>query len=222
MERQNTVLLIVVAVATLLVAVVGATFAYYTATTTNTGAGESGNVTTTTVGNVTLNMSATTTTNKLEYPGGFLVVGALVTGTHTGDTAYNTTYTVNGTINNGTKTQLEWSLYELGTAVAEPVTGCTVKETAASGETRYTYEGCSLNIAFSSTAKVTNGTVAASSNGTVTVPAETLTTTQAGAKTYYYLVVKYPETNENQNADQNATITAALTSISGGTAVVDN
>ena len=37
MEKKNTVLLTVIAVATLLVAVVGATFAYFTASNSSTG-----------------------------------------------------------------------------------------------------------------------------------------------------------------------------------------
>lgn len=63
MDRKNTLLLTVIAVATLLVAVVGATFAYFTA---QTGAGASANVTVT-----------TSTSDALEYGSfGAIVINA--------------------------------------------------------------------------------------------------------------------------------------------------
>ena len=46
MEKKNTILLTVIAVATLLVAVVGATFAYFTATNSTSGEGGTTDVTT--------------------------------------------------------------------------------------------------------------------------------------------------------------------------------
>ena len=54
MERKNTMLLTVIAVATLLVAVVGATFAYYSVTGTNTSTTNTVSTTTQKVGTVTL------------------------------------------------------------------------------------------------------------------------------------------------------------------------
>ena len=58
MEKKNTILLTVIAVATLLVAVVGATFAYFTATTqTGTGAGTTATDTATTVGGTNLELA---------------------------------------------------------------------------------------------------------------------------------------------------------------------
>ena len=224
MENKNSVLLVVVTVCALVFGAIGVSFAFYTASTTNSGSGQSGSITTATVGDVTLTMAATTTTNSLQYPGGYLVVGASVTGKHTGSTAYNTTYTVNGTIANKTKTQLNWTLYEVSSTVATPVSGCTVKETAAAGTTQYTYNGCTVSTTITGGTKVKNGTAAAATtagtavNTTVTATGETLTTTTAGKVTYYYLVVEYPETNANQDADQGQGITASLTSISNGTA----
>ena len=218
MERKNTVLLTVIAVATLLVAVVGATFAYFTASTANGGAGESASVTTTTVGDVELNMSTVTTSNDLDYPGGFLVVGAKVEATADSG-SYATTYTVNGTVSNNTRTALNWTLYERSSVVANPVAGCDLKETAAAGETQYYYEGCNVTALTEGATKVDEGTVTAGSettagSATIAAAGETLDT---GASTYYYLVVEYPN-GGNQDADQGKTITASLTSVSNGTA----
>lgn len=217
MEKKNTVLLTVIAVATLLVAVVGATFAYFTATTTPAGNGGQADVTTTTVGNVDLTMAATTVSNELKYPGGYLAVGASVTATDT-DTAYDydLTYTVNGTITNGTATELTWTLYEVSAEVATPISGCTLSETAA-GETQYKYTGCTVATALTGGTEVKTGTVAASGSETVTATLETLKTSNVGTVTYYYLVVNYPD-NGNQNADQNKTISAELTSVTSAVA----
>ena len=218
MERKNTVLLTVIAVATLLVAVVGATFAYFTATTTPAGEGGTSTVTTTTVGNVSLNMAATTVTNELKYPGGYLAVGASVTASDT-DTAYdyNLTYTVNGTITNNTKTELTWTLYEVASTVATPISGCSLKETANGSETQYEYQGCTVATALTGGTKVANGTVDAEGTETVTAALETLKSTNAGATTYYYLVVNYPSSG-NQNDDQNKSITATLTNVTSAVA----
>lgn len=234
MEKKNTVLLTVIAVATLLVAVVGATFAYFTATTTPSGNGGSADVTTTTVGSVDLKMAPVTITNELKYPGGKLVVGASVTGKDT-DTAidFDTTYTVKGTITNNTKTELTWALYEISTEATTPISGCTVNEdsTTQPGETRYSYTGCTVDAAILAGTKVANGTVAAATTtgegesavttaGTATIAAanETLTTSNAGTATYYYLVVDYPD-NGNQNDDQNKQVVAQLTGLDAAVAV---
>jgi len=217
MERKNAVLLTVIAVATLLVAVVGATFAYFTATTTPTGEGGTGTVTTTTVGDIDLTMAATSVTNELKYPGGYLAVGASVTATHEGNAAYNLTYDVNGTINNGTNTQLSWTLYEVASTVANPVTGCTLEETKEGSETRYNYTGCTVSTTLTASTPVKTGTVAAKTNGNVLATGETLTSSTSGTVTYYYLVVSYPNSG-NQDTDQGANITATLTNVTNAVA----
>lgn len=101
MEKKNTILLTVIAVATLLVAVVGATFAYFTATATNDGDGSStGVVNTATVASVKLTTADAGKSQRTVYPGtmnyaAMSVVGSKdVTGTATVDTDYNMTYTV--------------------------------------------------------------------------------------------------------------------------------
>lgn len=228
MEKKNTVLLTVIAVATLLVAVVGATFAYFTATTTPTGNGGTTDVTTTTVGNVALAMDPVTVTNELKYPGGKLVIGASVTASDT-DTAkdFDLTYRVNGTITNNTNTELTWTLYEISTAATTPISGCTVNEdsTTQPGETRYSYTGCTVDPDILGGTEVTKGTVAAATTtgegesatttaGTATIAAagEKLTTSNTGTATYYYLVIDYPD-NGPQNADQGKQVLASLTSV---------
>lgn len=223
MEKKNTVLLTVIAVATLLVAVVGATFAYFTATTTPSGNGGTTDVTTTTVGNVTLKMAPETVTNELKYPGGILVVGANVTAADT-DTAKNfdLAYKVNAKITNNTKTELTYTLYRVNAKSDTPISGCTVNEdsTTQAGETRYSYTGCTVDTAITTGGtSVKTGTVAATGDdGTavvenITVENQEITTADGtGTVTYYYLVVNYPD-NGNQNADQNKQVLAELSSV---------
>ena len=68
MDKKNTVLLTIIAVATLLVAVVGATFAYFGVTTLNTSNSTSASVTTQSIGTVTLAANATTLKISTEAP----------------------------------------------------------------------------------------------------------------------------------------------------------
>ena len=234
MEKKNTILLTVIAVATLLVAVVGATFAYFTAT---TGAGDPNDTATTgtatTVGGVNLVMTADTSSNDIAYPGGYVVAGVNVTATNSDTTNnYTTTYQVNGTITNNTKTQLNWTLYRVTSSIANPVTpdSCQRQEAAqGDGTTRYWYEDCTLDASLTGdTYKVTKGTAAAATTAgtpqetTVTATGETLDVdADSDATVYYYLVVEYPNNaSAPQDADQGQTISVILTNVSNGSSVV--
>lgn len=226
MEKKNTILLTVIAVATLLVAVVGATFAYFTAANSTSGSGGSANVSTDTVGAVNLAMKAVTITNELKYPGGFLVVGAKVTATDTDtNNDFDVTYTVNGTITNNTRTELSWTLYEIATEETEPTTGCTLEQTQVGNEMRYSYaDTCAANATITGGTRVDGGTVAAYSTEAVTQPVtaanEALKSSNSGTVTYYYLVVEYPDTDQKQDQDQGQNITASITEITNAQAEV--
>lgn len=179
MEKKNTVLLTVIAVATLLVAVVGATFAYFTATanTDNTGAGSTNVQTRNDVGGVELKLAANTvsTDGDIQYPGGYVVTGATVTAKSLGTDNYNVNYTLNGTITNGTDTELKYKVYQTTTQVTgKMVDECTMRQYQATvdgkTELRYTYMNadnsattCTVNtgITTGSTVLVADGTVAA-------------------------------------------------------------
>lgn len=151
MEKKNTVLLTVIAVATLLVAVVGATFAYFTAQTTANGSSNETSVTTRSeVGGVTLTLANQTATGSdITYPGGYVVNGGVVTATSTGTDNYTVNYTLNGTITNATDTALSYKVVRLAAPLASEaqgantgsaaVYGCTMRSYAAGTDTRYTY-----------------------------------------------------------------------------------
>ena len=118
MERKNTVLLTVIAVATLLVAVVGATFAYFTATNKNNdiSGANAGEITTTKLGNTTFSFEGKSLEESyLEYPGGLAVFGSKAQFTKNDGEADDNTYNLNFDLEidykNQTGTDLYWALY---------------------------------------------------------------------------------------------------------------
>ena len=116
MERRNTILLTVIAIATLLVAVVGATFAYFTAT-TNPGGTNNQNVNTNTakIGGINFNFNSQSTKHEyLNYPGGVAVFGAKadISKAQSEDTNnYDVSYNLKIVYTNDTSTDLNWELY---------------------------------------------------------------------------------------------------------------
>lgn len=214
MERKNTILLTVIAVATLLVAVVGATFAYFTATTTSSGTGDTATGTTATVNNVTLNTSPAANQSQIDYPGGALVVGleAVAAG---GEATLN--YNINGTITStglDSGTELSWTLYESSTEVGSSlITGCSLNTSYNDVPGQYSY-GNSCQIANLGTQVASGAGTTTDGQATIKV-ADSLHATTGGTTTYYYLVVRYPESDDDtQNDDQGATITANLSGMS--------
>ena len=237
MEKKNTILLTVIAVATLLVAVVGATFAYFTATTTGDSAdGEAETGTATSVGGVQLTMTTTTGDADMAYPGGYVVAGASVAAANSDDNNnYTTTFDLNGTITNNTGTALKWYVYEVPAAIDDPIVADSCKRqedsTTDPGNTRYWYTGCQLADGIDTIGEaIKDGTVPAATGeglttpGTATIKVENEVlepTAGASATTFYYLVVEYPNDASNpQDADQGKTITAKLTTVDGASSVI--
>ena len=156
MERKNMVLLTVIAVATLLVAVVGATFAYFTASTTTTGSGNSTNVTTNKFDGATLTFKeAGKVFDMLDYPGGLGIYGATATIAKQDDNGddpnnYKATFDLEITYTNLTGTDLEWELWMLSKKIEElpfegeeggfaKITKCERKEKTNGTTTYYWY-----------------------------------------------------------------------------------
>lgn len=223
MEKKNTILLTVIAVATLLVAVVGATFAYFTAASTAGDDNETAATgTTTTVGGVNLVATSASTDNDIAYPGGYVVAGVKVDATNSdAKNSYDTTFNVVGKVTNNTGTVLNWKLYEVPASIADPVTGCSRQEddTTDPGNTRYWYTGCTLAEGIDADATaIAQGTIAANATDSEikTTTKEKLTIAASKTTTtFYYLVVEYPN---NTSADQTTTdagktITAQITNV---------
>ena len=210
MEKKNTILLTVIAVATLLVAVVGATFAYFTATSNVTGEAHStGEIDTATVGSVGITQTDLGPSANQIYPGTMNWVGTSVAATKSGTEAdFTLTYDLTGdvTLSEAFSYDVEWTLYAVTTNVATPVDCDPVTPTADPDGAQYS-QTCRLDETL--TSEVASGTIAAGeTTDEVSYASQTVSTT--GGTTYYYLVVEYPNKQEKQNADQGKNITATL------------
>ncbi len=134
----------------MLVAVVGATFAYFTATTESSGSASSTEIKTANLGGATVTFKGEDSKYELlDYPGGLGVYGSSATIAKTkGDTDtnnYKATYNLQITYTNGTGTDLDWELYVVDNLLedaldAQGTTICQKKsESGTAGETKYWY-----------------------------------------------------------------------------------
>lgn len=223
MEKKNTVLLTVIAVATLLVAVVGATFAYFTAANSTTGdAAGSANINTATEGaNLILNVSKVEGKKNTFYPGTKNFIGATASASFAENKVpadgknYNISYTLTGkvTLSEAFVTEVEWELYETETDLSTGLITCgdVTEYTPTEGENAGTpiagskTQTCTLapSLANDASKKVKSGTIAAGETSATITHSGTVKTNgaDAGATKYYYLVVTLPEKATDQSAD---------------------
>ena len=221
MEKKNTILLTVIAVATLLVAVVGATFAYFTATAGSTGDEQAtGTATAATVAEVGLTTTALTGSNNTIYPGTMNYAGLSVVGTQSGTTTggatYDITYSISGTITVSgegfTATGEEsatYTVYRTTKSVATPLNCGAVTPTPSAGGTQYS-QTCDMNALTGGegATEVDSGELTGNST-TISITDQVLNSD--GATTYYYYaVVTYPNIDDVQNDDQGKTVTITL------------
>ena len=152
MERKNTVLLTVIAIATLLVAVVGATFAYFTAT-SSSSVDDVGTASATTakVGGAKLEASSIKQVGKMDYPGGVLITGTKVelSKQEEGDqNDYEVTFDIGLTGINETTEEMNWYLFRIASdASSQDITNhvnCSLQTPTTGTETKYYYTGCEV------------------------------------------------------------------------------
>ena len=208
MEKKNTILLTVIAIATLLVAVVGATFAYFTATITTTNdTNATTEVKTAALTSVSFDYGKTiSSTNGVVYPGykdakEMHLVGSCPAG-QTDCQDVNTTITVTANIDSDFGTDVTWSLYESAT----PISAVTVAD--GDGYTLSTNGLCAtklntVNNQYSMDAKCPSfsGSAILTGNATDATGKTKQVTVSKTTDTYYYLVVDYKnDTTQAQNA----------------------
>lgn len=228
MEKKNTILLTVIAIATLLVAVVGATFAYFTAqvTTTNNGQNTT-DVKTAALASATMDMGSKVTANDV-YPGAKVVKSVNVKGSCeegvASCTAVEAVISVTETIDRDIfGTDVEWALYKSKDAFAcrNVVDSSTSEPPIVSGSTTTTTNTYKMV----STCKVGTITDATSDDDFKALPDVDFTTMtkvissdSANSATIpvdgttndnYYLVVTYKD-NGNQNAQQGQNFSIAI------------
>lgn len=207
MERKNTILLTVIAIATLLVAVVGATFAYFTAQFTTTN--DSNNkveVKPSTVASVSFDYGNTVTLADTIYPGYQVVKEMHVTGDGEDDAkAASVKLTLGGDVgeNIAANQHLKVTLYK-GTSSGQ-VTFDTKPVTQTVGtETKY-YDTGTLNTNSAQLVK-TFETSSVKINDDYTIDGIT-----GNTDSYYYLVVEYVNDNAaNQDDEKNDTFKVTI------------
>ncbi len=246
-NRGQTIFLSVIGIATLLVAIIGATFAYFTTQVTkNDINGGSLSGTTANVGGTTFTFSETNEKSYINYPGGLAVLEVTATfakdASNTATNSYEATYNLQIDYTNETSTDLTYALYALDNPIEMNNITCTLhSEQDAQDSTKlYLWYGeagnktsnCAIateESVFPDGNKITNGTLtkekSESQKITASLDGQSITTSSTeAAKKYYYLVVKYPNVEgtepKDQNADANAkAITASLTIVPDSIAV---
>lgn len=214
MEKKNTILLTVIAIATLLVAVVGATFAYFTAqvNTTGTAGNEKVEVKTYALTQVEMERGSKVKSEGM-YPGSVLAKDFTITakcpdGSTTCEDVYTTlTITVNNPLKDGSTTDtifgnhISWKLYQMKNK----------------GDTMTCVDGTTNNAGgkyFVSGASCTNADATLVKEGTATATYDITAIGYGDNKTdyTYYLVVEYVnEENADQNGEQGQSFDVTLT-----------
>ena len=202
MEKKNMVLLTVIAVATLLVAVVGATFAYFTANVTTEGTETTTEVTTTKLATVTY-----TTGNKIQKsdwcPGNY-VANTFDIAADEGNTGpVNVRIYTKSSSSTFTTGNLKWELYEADSAEELPTVTegtCAFSDGGVDVENGQKYSASGSIDKKELTAKKTG----VLTSGAITELDYTISIPQSGHK-YYSLVVYLEDTKSEQDADQNKT-----------------
>lgn len=220
MERKNTILLTVIAIATLLVAVVGATFAYFTATITDNrntdpdagktkiSAGQVAN--STIVANVEGAAGKFTAENV--YPGHKEVAALQVTARGAANSKTTVDFTYDVTTNDLGASNVKVSLYKSTTLIptTENYFACEQKVETVDGENRYS-ETC----AEKSVGTLVKETILTGGAQKVTLGQDSITTTAADTDetVYYYVVVEFVNQSESQNAVMGKTLEGTVSVI---------
>lgn len=220
MEKKNMVLLTVIAVATLLVAVVGATFAYFTANITNNynGSGDNGKTNvqagrvagTTLVSNVAGEAGSFTATDV--YPGHKEVAALKVNVTDESSTNAKINITYNATTNGFTDGSIKLRVYKTDAAKSIGSDGdyfqCAKKTGTGSGlgaNTTIFFEECTGPEETSLGTQVGSDYVLKSSNNgnpVVIATDDSVSSSPSGVDTYYYVVVEF--VNQTESSESSA------------------
>ena len=204
------VLLTVIAVATLLVAVVGATFAYFTATSTTSGNEKTTSATTAQL--ATLSWTADETGRSPQvYPGFKAFQAYTLAAGGTGSARYQLKLTAN--VDPAFKSgDVTYSIYKATSEVTSSLFtpgNANVDTTTEPGVARYSITGAAFD-SEGLTAVVENEPLTTVSDTVITgVGVQNVNTINGGTTEYYVLVLDFPNKNEAQT-QQNATFSASL------------
>ena len=210
MEKKNMILLTVIAVSTLLVAVVGATFAYFTATSTSTGNTNKTKVTTAEIASTGYTFETEENDGTLVYPGYMSVSTYKLAAA--GDATSTATYDLQLKMTVPTEfgTDVSYAIYTEDAATASGVftKGTPQIDTATNGEAHYFITGSSF--AKNTMTELVAETAVTGAAGEQSFDIATDTTIKGGVTRFYKVVLKYKNNEAAAQAAQGKSIFANL------------
>ena len=204
MKEKNKKLIIVVAS---LLVVIGVSFAFFTASVFFGGEGANVSGTTATIGGSELKVEGILSFNDLDiYPGHENVSSIKVTAIGENEfIPYNIIWEGTNTLN----TSLNYTVYKTDTSMNVSAS-CEKRQDVVDGALRY-YEECSISNIDSLGSIIASGTIHTGETKVTLIPDEFITSSEDGEEVYYYVVLEYPNIDENQNSDIGGTFTGKVT-----------
>lgn len=195
-HKNNKKLLIITGI--LLVLVGGISFAYFIVNNLVTGEGSSVSITTANINGVRLSVEGTLNFNDLDIlPGHKTVSGLKLTATGPSELIpYNLVWKGTNTLN----TTLNFTVYK-STESVNASASCNKVRTVVNGE-EHLNENCTIS-GISGLEKVSNGVITKTSGETkiTLVNQEIIKSSESGEVVYYYVILEYPNIEDNQNED---------------------
>ena len=194
MKNKNKKLIIVVAS---LFLVIGVSFAYFTASVLLDGKGASTSGTTATLGSSELKVEGSLSFSDLDiYPGHQNVSSIKVSATGENELIpYHVIWEGENTLN----TTLKYYVYKVEQEVEVKAT-CEKKNGIKDGAKTY-YEECSISNESELRSIISSGEIKTGETKKRIITDEFITSSKEGEEVYYYVILEYPNNNENQNRD---------------------
>ena len=204
MKNKNKKLMIVVAC---LLVVIGVSFAYFAASNFIDGSGSSADFTTATIQGSELRVDGNLTFNDLDiYPGHQNVSSIKVTAIGDNELIpYNVIWEGTDTLN----TSLNYIIYKTSSEVDVSVS-CEQQRGVIDGAMMY-YEECEISNIDSLGTAISSGTINTNDTKVTLISDEFITSTVSGTEMYYYVILEYPNLEENQNSDIGGSFTGRVT-----------
>ena len=188
----------------------GLSYAFFVATSSATGNGSISSVDTATISSEGIAGDGNISFSETDiYPGHTAIASIKVTGTgENTPLLYNVIFEGTNTFT----TPINYTIYKLDQNI-EVSYSCTPTTKVVSGAMQY-YEECSGNNITSLGSPIKSGTI---SNGKTTLlNNEVIVTSPEGTVTYYYVVIEYPNQDNEQNADIGSTLSGSIKVESNG------
>ena len=193
MKKNKRMMIVVLS----LIGVIGVSLAYFTASLIFSGNGTSVSSTTATIDNAELRVEGTLEFNDLDILPGHKNVSSIKL-TATGDNElipYNLVWNGSNTLN----TSLNYTVYKTSNEI-EVESTCKEEKEVVDGALIYQEECTISNIEELGTA-ISTGVIDTNTSKVILVEDEFVTASPTGEVSYYYIILEYPNLNEDQSSD---------------------